>query len=266
MSNGTVFQEPKVCIDQLCPRSGVQILGGGQICINCHSEMISYSVYRELLDGEMRRSFDGRHEIGDDLPTQLQNLEMEFTRTHTNLPLGNDTFTCPPDLTGCPIARKTSVLVPLEMYYQWVFFAKQISTEWIAYLTGEEKDEFTIKITGMYFPKQKANGAHVEAEDGEIINGTIAAVHSHVGMEAFFSHEDKDHFNHRVEMVVNNRGDIKANSRTKLECGRFHRGDADVLFIGDEQLRGLMDLKSKIEPDRTRFQTNNPVQSIAKKV
>ncbi len=148
----------------------------------------------------------------------------------------DDTFSCPSDLSGCPIAAKAKVQIPLRMFRDWVILAERFDTEWIQYLYGREVEgqPNTIEITGGYFPEQKANGTHVEAADGAILPGTIAAVHSHVGMNAFFSSEDIAHFNHRIEMVINRRGDIKANGRVKLECGRFHRAECGVEFIEDE--------------------------------
>lgn len=171
-----------------------------------------------------------------------------------------DTFVCPDDLKGCPIAKPARVLIPYDMYNQWIFLANQIPTEWIAYLKGFQSKPNEYTITGMYFPPQKASGAHCEAVDlpGTIEEGTIAAVHSHVSMNVFFSAEDERHFNHPIELVVNDRGEIKANGRSKLECGRFHRGDAEIIFTACEAELALQDeLEKKISPDKTEFKTGN---------
>jgi len=166
----------------------------------------------------------------------------------------SDTFQCPSDLTGCPVASKAKVFIPVDLFNKWVYLARRLDTEWIAYLTGEETGDNEYTIKDMYFPKQKANGVHCEAEDGEIREGTIAAVHSHVGMRAFFSAEDERHFNHTVELVVNRAGDIVANGRTRLECGRWHRGTASVIFTGCEEAIDMeKELRENIAPDKAVF-------------
>jgi proteasome lid subunit RPN8/RPN11 len=172
---------------------------------------------------------------------------------------GNDVFRCPSDLTGCPVAKKTKVYIPYGMFSKWIFFAQSIQTEWLAYLKGDELEDGSYQITEMYFPPQRATGAHCEAEDGHIQPGTIGAVHSHVNMGVFFSAEDIAHMNHPVELVVNAKGEIKANSRTVLECGRAHRGDAEVLFTDcDDMLSELEELNECILPSLSTFTTARP--------
>jgi hypothetical protein len=149
---------------------------------------------------------------------------------------GSDTFKCSdPDLEGCPLipAKQTLVHIPYDMYQKWVWLCKAFSTEWIAYLKGTQDAETKVwTLTEMYFPKQRANGAHVDAEDGEIQPDTIGSVHSHVAMGAFFSNEDKEHFNHTVEMVVNRSGDLAIAVRVPLACGKFTRASSNALLIG----------------------------------
>ena len=170
----------------------------------------------------------------------------------------DDTFRCEPDVRGCPIATKPKVFIPLEMYNRWIFLANQLSTEWIAYLKGNLREGKTneYEITEMYFPKQKAGAAHCEAEEGEIQEGTIAAVHSHVGMNVFFSSTDEAHFNHQIELVVNNKGEILATGRSQLECGRYHRGQADITFTGcEEEINLEKELSEKLTKEYTTYYT-----------
>lgn len=157
-------------------------------------------------------------------------------------PKVDDTWEVPACLNSCPIAPQAQVYIPDEMFKQWVDLTREISTEWIAYLQGKAIPDkpFSWEITGMTFPRQKANSAHVEIEDEERPpTGTVATVHSHVDFNVFFSSEDQKHFNWPVELVVNRRGEIKANGLVTLECGRPHRGDAKVWLTGREAYRTL---------------------------
>jgi proteasome lid subunit RPN8/RPN11 len=168
---------------------------------------------------------------------------------------GSDTFTCDSgEVKGCPISAKTKpqLKIPFDMYCQWVWLALRFSTEWIAYLKGTQADNGDWTLTEMYFPKQRANAAHVDAEDNEILEGTIGSVHSHVGMSAFFSTEDEKHFNHNVEIVVNRKGELATAIRRPLECSRFYRAEANVLFTSnDGHLAAEEALNSKLTAQTT---------------
>lgn len=159
-----------------------------------------------------------------------------------------DTFTCPDDLTTCPVAKKARLLITQDMFNTWVYLAQRFDTEWLAYLKGEAVHDqpFTWRVDDLYFPSQKATGVHVEADEGTALPGTVAAVHSHVAMDAFFSDEDVRHANWPVEVVINRNGKFKAAGRTQLECGRWHRGEADLIISrnneADQQLEA--DLKA----------------------
>lgn len=172
-------------------------------------------------------------------------LAPQTRATHTF----SDEFSCPPDLTSCPVAAPPSVTVPYELFQKWIYMAKGLTTEWIAFLKGSEPSPGQYLIEDMYIPLQRASGSFCEAEDGQILPGTIGAVHSHVGMNVFFSDTDVKHMNHNIELVVNNKGDIIANGRTKLDCGRYHRMTAKVYLSGAPSDSTLMEeLKSKVQP------------------
>lgn len=166
-----------------------------------------------------------------------------------------DTFTCAAsEIDGCPLQAKEAanplVQVPWELYQKWIYLCRKFTTEWIAYLKGTKNPETGIwTITEMYFPKQRANQSHVDVIDdtNQVTEGTIGSVHSHVSMSAFFSAEDKRHFNHDVEIVCNRSGDLACAVRIKLECGRFGRLGSAILLTGTDNIAGIMnDLTSKL--------------------
>jgi hypothetical protein len=167
--------------------------------------------------------------------------------------VGGLTFESNCDVEDCPVAPKGQVLMPWQLYQTCTFLCKKLSVEWLAYITGEEKEgNVLLRVDGMYFPKQKAQPAHVEA-DGPVEwrDGTIASIHSHVGMHAFFSAEDRDHFNHLCDMVINNRGEMEAVVRRKLDCGRFQRVKTPiVLSDATEPLAILEQLKSVLTVEK----------------
>jgi proteasome lid subunit RPN8/RPN11 len=239
---------PMACINGDCQRVGVKVYNGKR-CKGCDGDLYPYEDY-EFTDVPLDEVvFSGDGEMTD----SVRDYIVTAAGNPSSFPLlatvaeEDETFTCTSDLSGCPIAKQVTVDIPLELYNQWVFLANEIDTEWIAYLTGEEVDPDHVVVREMYFPKQKANGSHVEAEEGEIQAGTIAAVHSHVNFSVFFSAEDVRHMNHHVELVVNREGKLKANGRVKLECGRFHRGDAKIRLINSEaNISLLQELKDKL--------------------
>lgn len=156
------------------------------------------------------------------------------------------------DVEGCPIAPEHGprVFVPFSLYYKWVWLAHKFSTEWVAFLTGkydEKENEYHLDADGMFFPLQQVTSTNVWAETIEERPNTIASVHSHVDMKAFFSGTDSDHFNHPVEMVVNRAGAIDCVTRIPLKCGNFQRVSSAVTLVGTNELNSIVrDLKSKI--------------------
>jgi hypothetical protein len=159
-----------------------------------------------------------------------------------------DTFTCNVDVNGCPVAPKdVEILVPYQMFNQWIFLTKEFDTEWFAFLKGEKKEDGSYEFTDMYFPPQKAQGAHVSVEDGHILEGTLGAIHSHVNMNASFSAEDKQHANHEVEIVINRKGDYEASVRIQLECGRYQRTSGKIILSNcTEELALASQLEAQI--------------------
>jgi len=270
-SGGTVRE----CMNKTCPRYKVPVirLSQGQ-----HSE----DIYKcSACDGWLRIAVHGIADFeqppiidgGRELPGFVGGMSrqvIEQMQGERHLPdyyqrqgrvvhiaPPDDTFHCTPDVKGCPVVGevKDVVNVPLEMWNQWIFLAKEMSTEWIAYLKGTvsgENGKMVYDITEMYFPKQTMQSATCEAEEGEIQEGTIGSIHSHVGMKAFFSTVDEMHFNHPVEMVINKYGDVECRTRIKLECGRYQRVNAKVMLI---ECNKELDLLNKLKEQKVTKQS-----------
>ncbi|KKL07822.1 hypothetical protein LCGC14_2582160, partial [marine sediment metagenome] len=113
--------------------------------------------------------------------------------------------------------------MPVEMWQSLWQLTALSNNEWIAYLIGKLEDGKAL-IEEVYFPEQTVTGASCEVPtEVEAKPNTIGAIHSHVGMEAFWSKTDEDHANWPIEIVLNRKGDYKALMRVKLECGRWSR-------------------------------------------
>jgi len=255
----------KVCINLDCELAGDAVYHSYPVCKSCGEPLHRYD------DFEFEEVSESPEELlpsaypGDTQPLRVLSEQL-FEKATQEAAKPSDTFTCEADLSGCPIAVPPTVRVPQALYNQWLYLAKRLPTEWIAYLTGEAT-EHGVEITGMYFPRQRASAAHCEALDREVLPGTIAAIHSHADFGVFFSTEDECHANHLVEIVVNNRGEILAHARSKLECGRFHRGKAQIVLSDGADLVQLeADLRAKIEPEKlapkpeksATFRTHHP--------
>lgn len=263
------------CIDEQCNSCDVPVpinqCGDSLTCLDCGGELYEYEelgsdVPMDLFDtmvnseAALSRAYSHRDMDSTDRTrlTQMVTNANPAATAHSS-----DTFTCPPDLTGCPIAHRCTVYIPLKIVNECVFLCEKFDTEWIAYLLGNARpgEQDSYEITDIYFPKQRANGVHVDAEDGEIRPGTIAAIHSHVAMGVTPSAEDERHRNHTIELIINRRGEISANGRVTLGCGRFHRGDAIVKFTGTEREEELkQQLSSVLVQEQWKSQATQPSQ------
>ncbi len=275
-------ETPMVCIEESCRLFGARQSSDSGQCISCGGPTFDYEkVYEPLEDtpdddtlqqeflfhrtgsstsGKSKKKERGGKKSPDYSPNPLA-LAPTTQSTHRY----SDEFSCPPDLTDCPVAAPPSVTVPYEMFQKWISMAKALSTEWIAFLKGHESSPGQYIIEDMYIPPQYATGSFCEAEDGHIQPGTIGAVHSHVGMNVFFSSTDVEHMNHNIELVVNNKGEIIANGRTKLDCGRFHRMTAKVFLAGAPTNQALLEeLKSKISTTNKKSQVWNQAEQRPK--
>lgn len=188
----------------------------------------------DLTEQEKRDWLASEDETRKNLPAKLEDKKLTVFGD-------NDTWTVEDGgcVDGdCPVEKDKdapTLTIPREMWESWINLAKKFDTEWIAYLIGKKVSDREWEVTDMYFPKQRATSVHVTAEPGEIREGTVAAVHSHVGMGVFFSKEDTDHANHDVEVVINRDAKYKMSVRITLECGRFARVDGELLLRGKER-------------------------------
>lgn len=171
----------------------------------------------------------------------------------------SDTFTVPEaeckDVENCPISPKVTVLVPVNIWQTFLHLTRKFNTEWLAYLKGsqsfDDKGNMTWTITDFYFPKQKCTGAHVDVEDGQLQPDTIGDIHSHVDMGAFFSQEDKKHWNWPLHLVVNRKGEAQVAAAFTLECGRITRLNGTIYTTStDEQDKIVKELTEKLIDDR----------------
>lgn len=176
------------------------------------------------------------------LPPVMVSDRRRYKQPKTKVKQDEDTWTVAcSELEGCPIDDKPTpeVIIPQEMFDAWVNLCWHTDLEWLAYLIGhvDEEDEDVYHVTDYYFPKQIATGGHLDVDPSEVPReGVIGAIHSHVAMSAFFSGEDKKHFNHKVEMVLNREGNVKAAIQYKLECGRFARNlESEVTIVESEK-------------------------------
>jgi len=141
-----------------------------------------------------------------------------------------DTFTCDDsDIAPCSQAPKACVFMPGDMYINFIHLARRFNTEWLAYLKGTKSTdpktgEIMWEVTDFYFPPQKVTATHVDIPDSyRVEDGTIGDIHSHVGMGAFFSTEDKKHFNWPLHMVINRKGETDIAIAHTLGCGKTTR-------------------------------------------
>lgn len=153
------------------------------------------------------------------------------------------------DIKGCPLVGKNAgkrIFISTDLYHTWQYAALHFSTEWLAMLTGEEKEDGWY-IDGQYIPLQRVTGGNVWAETIQEQPRTIGSVHSHVKMDAFFSTTDEEHFNHPVELVINARGEMDAVTRIQLRCGEYQRVTSPITTIPSEPLRTVLtELKEKM--------------------
>lgn len=245
----------KECANNECPRWGIKMTNPpSKKCISCGWKLTRIwrdSGHREPI-GYLPANYGGNSGWGNGYRRETGWGRIDHREST------NDTWTMRPDLEGCPLRGKDEQLlaIPFQMYYNWVYLALRKDIEWIAYLKGVQ-DPVTgyVSLSEMYIPKQnkwRTSSGHCEALEREVLPGTIGAVHSHVDFSAFFSTEDRKHFNHPVEIVVNRRGDLLYAVRLKLKCREWSRVESrNYLLIGsDEQRKLAEELESKVvDPD-----------------
>lgn len=136
----------------------------------------------------------------------------------------------------CPIAKVPEIYFNQRQWDILLHCTEEYNTEWIALLLGElgeVNSKPTYIIKDFYFPPQTASGTHVDVPiEVRPKPGTIGAIHSHVGMQVFFSGTDVAHSNWPVEIVINRKHEYKAVARHQLKCGEWAKNDAKVFVTG----------------------------------
>lgn len=236
----------KFCPNANCALGGTIIETTQKLCLNreCNSKLRYYNWRDDKLPGPLAQA------RGKVLELRKGNKQPHLLEAKDE---GPTVLTSDCDIKGCPIVQAPRVHFPLTLFNRCLFLCKAVSTEWMAYLRGEEKDGVYIIGEELLFPKQLVHAAHVQAaDDAEIPEGTFAAIHSHVNFSASFSGEDDQHFNHQVEFVMNRSSELNAVARVKLECGRFQRVPCDITLTGAAAfLPDLTALKAQMIEDKT---------------
>jgi hypothetical protein len=157
-----------------------------------------------------------------------------YSKAHTFHTLKDDeTFTCDSvEVSGkCPIANVPNIYIAEHLWNLFIDLAAAVDTEWMVLLYGKQEEEGNYVLGQFYFPPQTVSPTSVDIPTGVVPKaGVIAALHSHVQMNAFFSGTDKDHSNWPVEIVLNARGNYEAICRHKLECGRYAKSESKVML------------------------------------
>lgn len=157
---------------------------------------------------------------------------------------GWDTGDAPKVCENCdwmPKDNKTQIRMEYSVWKALMGLCAKVEVEWQALLKGSVDREGVVTITGYYIPKQEVGPAFVKNLD--VIDDVfiaehhiVAGVHSHAGMSCFFSTTDVDHTNMsliRHNIVVNNEGKYKAQSRVELPCGMVKFIDAELTTYGE---------------------------------
>lgn len=180
---------------------------------------------------------------------------------------GSDTFACSVDgVTACSKAPNPDILFDSRLWQSIVGLCERFNTEWMAYLIGDKRQDGDYAIEKLSFPEQTAGGAHVKREpdaDFRPPERTVGVIHSHVGMQAFFSATDKAHANWPVEIVVNRKGEYEVSTRVELPCGdSMRRGSRVLLLTGgilDNMEATLKEALKKGEDKAAEARKNQPV-------
>lgn len=170
-----------------------------------------------------------------------------YKGNHTNHSMKNrgwDTGDAPKVCENCdwlPKTDKSKILMEYTVWKALMGLCAKVEVEWQALLKGRIDADGVIIITGYYIPKQEVGPAFVKNLD--VIDDVfiaehhiVAGVHSHAGMACFFSTTDVDHTNMsliRHNIVVNNEGKYKAQSRVELPCGMVKFIEAELTTFGE---------------------------------
>lgn len=273
------------CAYDACPAYNILVdIGapGPHDCTVCEFRMTHFdganTQHRALFnDDAPPLTIEEMVELADSATTELIDLTSSSSTAkalpaHTEAKEEPAVFESNCDVTGkCPlVSHKGLVKMPYGLYQRCIFLTHAFNCEWIAYLHGTVEPNGTVVLdehhspdegwhNGMFFPMQKATGAHVDAETASVPAGCIASIHSHVDMSTSFSKEDNDHFNHPADLVCNRAGRVNAVVQHTLECGRSTRIEAETFIAGTSTDVGIADiLRSKLVEDKSRVDHVGP--------
>lgn len=156
---------------------------------------------------------------------------------------GWNTGDAPKVCTNCdflPTTDRGKYIMEHTVWKALMGLCGKLQVEWQAMLTGEVSAEGVLHITGYWIPKQEVTGSSVRNLD--IIDDVviaekkiIAGVHSHGTMACFFSSTDVEDTNMSLvkhNIVVNNKGEYKAQSRVELPCGMAKFKEVELALTG----------------------------------
>lgn len=179
---------------------------------------------------------------------------------------GWDTGDAPKICSNCdhtPKDKKQMIYVTYEVWKALMAICGVVKVEWQALLKGTIEENGDVRVSGYYIPKQEVGPAFVknlDVIDDEFIrtNNIVAGIHSHANMSCFFSQTDVDHTNMSLikhNIVVNNKGEYKAQTRIDLPCAMVKFIDALVYTVGepDGEIVGLDNIVEK----KWGFETTN---------
>lgn len=157
----------------------------------------------------------------------------------------------------CPKATDEIIDVSFEAASKVIALLRVVKKEFIVALYGHDDDD-GIRVMEVTCPPQYASATECEIKTGEFppekLNGYdfLGLAHSHAGMTTFWSGtDDKAITNYRVNIEVNEKLDVKAAVRKKLECG--------ALMLVKAQVRLIVDNVWAEEAFKTFIDTSPPV-------
>lgn len=179
---------------------------------------------------------------------------------------GWDTGDAPKVCTDCSYlstTQKQKILMNYDVWKTLMAICGTVKVEWQALLTGSVDAEGIVHITGYFIPKQEVTGTSVKNLDliDDVViqeRSIVAGVHSHANMACFFSSTDDECTNMsliRHNIVVNNDGKYKAQSRVDLPCGLVKFVNAEVFTVGEPSISvvGLENIKERVYVPNTQY-------------
>lgn len=164
---------------------------------------------------------------------------------------------------------KYTIIVPQNIYDTFLTLLKDISTEWLLYLTYEKEEvtdkDGTVKgiiftVNGYKIPEQTVTTASAKVINADEIvqqineetpdHGAPGVIHAHqFTSSTFFSGTDSDYVNsnNAFSLVINRDGNFKAVARQRLPCDRWLIKEAEVCVKFVENPSIIAEIKEHIK-------------------